>query len=140
MYLSSNAEEVLFEIFHAYQNRKRQGIPHIKAKEFQFPLPGDVFISGLESIAEDLVDHNVIVVDDEKQTYTLTRIGIDYCMHIEYDEYTFEIAKEAAAKAAHAQQQAAIAEKASNLAKVLSIISAIGTFGAFIVALFALFL
>ena len=74
----------------------------------------------------------MIEEDIPNQTYVLTRIGIDYCMRIEYDEYTFEIAKEAVAKAA-------IAEKASNLATILSIISAAGTFGAFIVAIVALF-
>ena len=139
MCLSSNAEEVLFEVFHAYQKRKRQGMSHIRSKEFQLPLPGNAFINELESISEQLVDCNAIEINNASQTYTLTRTGIDYCMRIEYDEYTFEIAKEAAANAALAQQQAAIAEKESSFAKVLSVISAIGTFGAFVAAVLALF-
>lgn len=139
MYLSSNAEEVLFEVFHTYQKRKRQGMSHIEAKEFQLPLPGDDFINEFESINKQLVDYNAIEINDVSKTYTLTRTGIDYCMRIEYDEYTFEVAKEAAARAAHAQQQAAIAEKDSNFAKVLSVISAVGTFGAFVAAALGLF-
>lgn len=138
MYLSNSAEETLFHIFHEYQRRKRSGASHMEARCFQFPIPGDAFLNGL-SVQDELTNLHMIEVSDCEESFVFTRTGIDYCMHIEYDEYTFEIAKNAYMQATLAQQRAENAKKDAYFSKILSVISAVGTFGAFIIACIALF-
>ena len=117
--VSIAAETLLFNLYHAFRQRVKNGENRIKAADFSKPLDkslfSDEFLLGFEDVIETARSQGWIEV--LTTAYSLTAAGIEYAQKYEQKEHLIDAAEAAIRQANAAEKTAALAQQEADQAK-----------------------
>lgn len=113
------AETLLFNLYHTFRQRVKNGESRINAADFSKPLDKslfpDEFLLGFEDVIENARSQGWIEV--LSMAYSLTATGIEYAQKYEQKEHLIDAAEAAIRQANAAEKTAALAQQEADQAK-----------------------
>ena len=117
--VSIAAETLLFNLYHTFRQRVKNGENRIKAADFSKPLDKslfpDEFLLGFEDVIETARSQGWI--EELTMEYELTVAGIEYAQRYEQKEHLIDAAEAAIRQANAAEKTAVLAQQEADQAK-----------------------